>query len=153
MTAPACRIVAAAIAARGRPVEDTFDPAAHTRGGFRLCGPDRLKDLTDMAGFNRRHGQRADQWIDVGGECRRPLRAVLVVLPPGFMAVEERRRTIAECPLPRQISPPREPRRLSGGQRIHAFEQLPATQPCFLARLSQTQRVRGAKSHLACPAL
>src|SRR5271170_5553079 len=85
MTAPPRRVLALAIAACRRPIEDRFNPPTHPACRLRLLGPDRLKHFHDQPDIDRLYRQRSEGRMDIGDERRWPLRRMLIVLPRGLM--------------------------------------------------------------------
>src|SRR5215471_15882186 len=95
MAAPACGVLASAIAAHLRPIKNALDTPSHSPRRLRLRGPDRFEDLKHKAGIDRLHRQRAYRWIGIGGERRIPLCGMLGVAPTGSV-----RRDVAFSTLP-----------------------------------------------------
>src|SRR5262249_20454688 len=83
VTAPTRRVVAAAIAAHGRPIENVLNASAHAIRGFRLFVPNRLDHPEHERGVDRSYRQLAYDGIGAGLERRHPLGGVLGVLPAG----------------------------------------------------------------------
>ena len=83
MPAPPRRVLAFAITARCRPVNDRLNTTAHPARCFRLRVPDRLQRLHDEPDIDCLHGQVAEHGIDVGFQCRRPLRRMPRIAPTG----------------------------------------------------------------------
>ena len=97
MAAPPRRVLALPVAARGRPIENHFDPAAHPARGFGLLGPDRLERLQHQPDIDRLNGQAAEVRIDVGFERRRPLRGVFRIAPAGSVRLDVGFGACSEC--------------------------------------------------------
>src|SRR5712672_4251852 len=105
MAAPARRILALAIAARGRPVEDAFYPAAHPARGFWLLRPYRLDRLQHEPDIDDLHGKIAEHRIDIAFEGRAPLRGVLGVAPARLMGADVSLGAVLEVIRLRRIEP------------------------------------------------
>jgi hypothetical protein len=86
MAGPAARVLAPAVAAVGRPIQNGLHAAAEPAGGLRLRRPDRFDHLHHQRRVDRLHREVADDRIGVGLKRRRPLGRVLLVSPAGWCA-------------------------------------------------------------------
>src|ERR1700730_10758259 len=81
MAAPARRVLALAVAARRRPIENALDAPADAGGGLRLGGPDRLERPRHQRCVDRRDRKFANRWEYISLQGGGPLPGVLRILP------------------------------------------------------------------------
>ena len=135
MAAPARGVLALAIAARGRPVENGFNATAYAAGCFRFLRPDRLKNLQHQSRVDCLDRKRSDNGIGIGRQRRAPLRGVLAIAPAGpvggnllFCAVAKRHRLSGVKRCLNALGP-------TGVDRVNALMLEPALLGGPLARL------------------
>src|SRR5437868_4667759 len=97
MAAPARRVLAVSIPARLRPIQNDFDPAAHSARRLGFYGPDRLNGAHDEPDIDILHREAAERGIDVRFECRLPLRSMLPIAPGAAVRIEIAPRAILEA--------------------------------------------------------
>src|SRR3546814_2592806 len=85
MAAPAGGVFSFPITPRLSGIEDRFHATAHAACSLGFVLPDRLKDFQDVGRANLRHGQFANDWIDVCGQSVLPLLPVLVIAPASLV--------------------------------------------------------------------
>src|SRR6516165_6055946 len=81
MALPPRWVLAHAIAAGRRPIQDALDAAAQPARGFWLLGPDRLEYAHDQCEVGRRDRQLTDYRIGITRQRCRPLRGMSRVPP------------------------------------------------------------------------
>src|ERR1044071_9497672 len=152
MSAPPRRVIALPVTARRRPVEDTFDPAAHPARGFRLRRPDRLDRFHHQPNIYGLHRELAELRVDVPLQCRGPLRGVLRIAPADPMGRDELLGAGFEGDCLGRIELGGAPLALANLYRVQAIKpHLPAVL-CPLARLGKAYGVQRPQPHLAQPA-
>ena len=85
VAAPASRIEALAMAARGCPIKDQLDSPAQPRRSFRLGRPNRLKDGQHVGQLDISDQEVANRRLGIDGQGVPPLLGVFGVPPACFM--------------------------------------------------------------------
>src|SRR5262249_51594066 len=84
--APSGWVLARAISAHLRPIQDGLDTPADAARSLGLRRPDRLQDPEHERSIDDLHRETANDGLGIGGERRLPLRRMLGVAPAGSMA-------------------------------------------------------------------
>ena len=106
---PLCWVGSLPKASHRSSVEYRFDATAHPARRLGLLRPDRVENLNDEPGVNRRDRQFPQNRVDISGEGIPPLLAVLGVAPANLVAADEFLGHFAEGPPPGNGKPPRVP--------------------------------------------
>src|SRR5438270_6000865 len=83
MPAPACRVVAVAVASHCCPIEDALDAATHPARSLRPLFPGRLYRFHHEPEIDRLYWQIAEMRIGIVLKRARPLRGVFLASPAG----------------------------------------------------------------------
>jgi len=116
---PMCRVGALPKAAHRCSVEYRFDATAHPARRLGLLRPDRIENLDDKPGVDRRYRQSPQNRVDVSSEGIPPLLAVLGVAPANFVAGDEFLRHFAENPALGGVEPLRVALSRLCGERVY----------------------------------
>ena len=148
VAAPARRVLAGAVAARRRPIEDAFNSAAHPARRFRLHRPYRLDRAQHEPDIDRLHRQAAEHGIDVGIEGRRPLRGVLGVAPAGLVRIDVLLGASGEAHRPGRVEHGRGTTSATPLQRINPIEPSLAVFQRFLARIGEPDSMQRPETNI-----
>src|SRR5204862_1302412 len=85
MTASTRGVLAFAVAASRRPIQDSLNAATYPARRFGLLRPDRLDGFHDKADIDYLDGEIAEMRVHICIECPRPLGPVLRVAPARLM--------------------------------------------------------------------